>query len=114
MDKFISVISNGEFWVAIAVCFIFSFVIAVIAQDIWDNFWSPSDEEYDINDLEVIDLDIEVGDTVYDTLTRRVGIYCGDCLGQDDNVYGVVVVVLDSTHIHYYYPLISSLLKVQA
>lgn len=114
MDKFISVLSNGEFWVAIAICFVFSLVIAVIAQDVWDNFWSISDEEYDIDELEVIDLDIEVGDTVYDTLTRRVGIYCGDCLGEDNNIYGIVVVVLDSTHIHYYYPSFNSLVKVQA
>ena len=108
MDKFISMLCNGEFWVGLALCFLVSLVLAVIAQDIWDNLRNISVEEYDIDELEVIDLDVEIGDTVYDTLNRRVGIYCGS-----NGDYAVVLMVLDSRNLYYYYPLFNSLIKLQ-
>ena len=91
MDKFISMLCSGDFWIAIAFAFIVSFVLSAIVQDIYDTFIDIHDED-DI-EYEVSDEQLNIGCTVYDILSERVGIYCGT----DDDSNAVIINAQDNT-----------------
>lgn len=107
MNKFISIISNGDFWIAIVVAFIVSFVLAYIAQDIFNSLILNRD----IHEYLIIDEELTIGCTVYDTLTKRVGTYCG-IHQENDTLYGVVVTKQNNT-VYYSYSVLENLLTIK-
>lgn len=88
MNEFISIITNGEFWIAILFAFVVSFVLAVIIQDVVDTFKDIQESEYEVSDEK-----LNIGCTVYDILHEVVGIYCGT----DDDCNAVIVMAQDNT-----------------
>lgn len=73
------ILRTHEFWLAIACSFVFSYVIAVIVQDVWNTFWdlhtSDDDEEFiALND----ELPLVTGCQVYDIVTETIGVYIAD------------------------------------
>lgn len=116
MDKFIELLSNTEFLAAIGLTFIISLVIATMVQYIVDTWKDIHDidsaDTTEYEELEVLDEELTFGCTVYDTLTERVGTYCGSHLGEDNNIYGVVVTVQDDT-VYYFYSVLDALLNIK-
>jgi hypothetical protein len=90
MDKFIYVISNGEFWIAIIVALMLSFVLATIVQDLYDTYIDICNEDID---YEVSDEKLNIGCTVKDCLNGIIGLYCGT----DDNGKAIIINAQDNT-----------------
>lgn len=107
MDKFITVVSSSEFWVAMLFAFAVSFVLAVIIQDTVNRFIDLSVPEYVFTDEEPY-----FGCLVYDTENSIEGIYCGTHL-KNDTLCGVVVTVVEDNTIHCYYPDLKNLKTIE-
>lgn len=92
MDKFISMLCTGEFWIAITFAFVVSFILATIVQDIYDTLmdirYAEDDDEYEVSDEQ-----LHIGCTVYDIISERAGIYCGT----DDDSNAVVIQAQDNS-----------------
>ena len=71
--------------ILLSICFVFSLLVSFIYQTIVNhnliNIFSLPD--YDL----LFESPIEIGDDVYDLYTGLIAKYCGDCLGDDNNIY---------------------------
>ena len=107
-------LSGGEFCMTImillSICFVFSLLVSFIYQTIVNhnliNIFSLPD--YDL----LFESPIEIGDDVYDLYTGLIAKYCGDCLGDDNNIYSVIVFFKENT-VYYTYSLKSQLIKLK-
>ena len=106
-------LSGGEFCMTImillSICFVFSLLVSFIYQTIVNhilmNIFSLPD--YDL----LFESPIEIGDDVYDLYTGLIAKYCGDCLGDDNNIYSVIVFIKENT-VYYTYSLKYQLIKI--
>ena len=106
-------LSGGEFCMTImillSICFVFSLLVSFIYQTIVNhilmNIFSLPD--YDL----LFESPIEIGDDVYDLYTGLIAKYCGDCLGDDNNIYSVIVFFKENT-VYYTYSLKYELIKI--
>lgn len=108
MNNIINVLSNSEFWLAIGFCLAFSYCFAVMFQEAFDI--------YRENSLEYVVIDndeLTIGCTVLDKLSEEIGIYIGTHLGEDNNVYSVVVTVRGSKTVYCYHTVPESLIKIE-
>ena len=107
MDKFIEILCTGEFWIAVALAVLVSFIFATIAQDIYDTYMDiENTTEYCMTHEA-----LTFGCTVRDIETDIVGIYCGTHV-IDDKTHAVVVAGQDNM-LYFYYPAIESLVTVE-
>ena len=105
MDKFITVISNSEFWLALVCGAIISFILATIIQDVIDMYRGISKTEYRLTNEEPY-----IGCMVYDTFYRITGVYCGN--HSKGNACGVIIVMRNNT-VYYYYSSLKNLKTVK-
>lgn len=95
--------------ILLSICFVFSLLVSFIYQTIVNhnliNIFSLSD--YDL----LFESPIEIGDDVYDLYTGLIAKYCGDCLGDDNNMYSVIVFIKENT-VYYTYSLKYELIKI--
>ena len=106
-------LNGGEFCMTImillSICFVFSLLVSFIYQTIVNhnliNIFSLPD--YDL----LFESPIEIGDDVYDLYTGLIAKYCGDCLGDDNNIYSVIVFIKENT-VYYTYSPKSQLIKI--
>lgn len=110
MNKFIEVLYNSDFWVAIIFAFIVSYLIAIFAQDIYDSYVDVL-EDVTANYV-LLDEELYIGCMVHDSVLDVIGTYCGTHLGEDNNLYGIVAVIQDNK-IYYYYPVLDNLKHVE-
>lgn len=103
----ISVMCNGYFWIAIIICFLFSFIIAVIVQDVYDTLVELKYPEY-----EEVDIEPTVGCHVYDILNEDIGIYCGTC-ESDGDTYAVIVSALNENTVCITHSVFENIIVVQ-
>lgn len=104
-------VSNRELCLSIVFSAIISFIIAVIAQSIYDSFIYYQDDDEVTESISVSDDELFIGCRVYDILTHCIGYYCGEALGEDNNIYAVVVVT-DANTIYCYKTVTGALLTV--
>lgn len=95
--------------VLLVICFIFSLLVSFIYQTIVNHnllnvFILP---DYDL----LFESPIEIGDDVFDLYTGLIAKYCGDCIGEDNNIYSVIVFFKENT-VYYTYSLQSQLIKI--
>ena len=95
--------------ILLSICFVFSLLVSFIYQTIVNhnliNIFSLPD--YDL----LFESPIEIGDDVYDLYTGLIAKYCGDCLGDDNNTYSVIVFFKENT-VYYTYSLKYELIKI--
>jgi hypothetical protein len=92
MNTFFEVFCNPEFWIAVACAFVIALVIAYIAQDVWNTFWSLRYEEYLDEVLYPLYRPIEIGETLYDIHEDCEVVY----IGRSDNGNHLVTYQEDS------------------
>ena len=95
--------------ILLSICFVFSLLVSFIYQTIVNHnliniFSLPG---YDL----LFESPIEIGDDVYDLYTGLISKYCGDCLGDDNNIYSVIVFFKENT-VYYTYSLKYELIKI--
>lgn len=110
MNKFIEVLYNSDFWIAIIFAFVVSFLIATFAQDIYDSCVDVL-EDVTVNYV-LLDEKLYIGCMVHDSVLDVIGTYCGTHLAEDNNLYGIVAVIQDNK-IYYYYPVLDNLKTVE-
>ncbi len=91
------------------ICFVFSLLVSFIYQTIVNHnllsiFSLP---DYDL----LFESPIEIGDDVFDLYTGLIAKYCGDCLGDDNNIYAVIVFIKENT-VYYTYSLKCQIIKI--
>ena len=95
--------------IILSICFVFSLLVSFIYQTIVNhilmNIFSLPD--YDL----LFESPIEIGDDVYDLYTGLIAKYCGDYLGDDNNIYSVIVFIKENT-VYYTYSLKYELIKI--
>lgn len=95
--------------ILLSICFVFSLLVSFIYQTIVNhNLMSIfSLPDYDL----LFESPIEIGDDVYDLYTGLITKYCGDCIGDDNNIYAVIVFIKGNT-VYFTYSLKSQLIKI--
>ena len=111
MKDIISVVTDVDFWIIVALVLV---VVVVFYTVLGDTFSSlrKRDDDKELAVFEVVPEPLEVGCHVYDIYTGDVGQFCGTHLGDDNNVYAVVVIAEDNL-IYYYYCVAESLLRIK-
>ena len=95
--------------IILSICFVFSLLVSFIYQTIVNhNLMNLIDlTDYDL----LFDEPLEIGDDVYDLHTGFVAKYCGEALGNDNNLYSIIVFCNGNT-LHVECSLQSQLIKI--
>lgn len=111
MKDIVYVLTQSEFWIAVGFIAVFVFVIFAVFEDAVSVIKANREEETLVA-FEVVPEPLEVGCNVYDVVTGGIGKYCGTHLGDDNNLYAIVVQT-EGNCIRYYYCIADSLLRIK-